>query len=158
MPDTSDTSASSDNPLDLIGEIFSLVGLPNPLGAVTSSIDQTRRAAEGFITALDNFNRTMENLNRSVERFDRLLDDLEPALALIGPVVTKAADLVSSPTIASTPARLEAAVETLADLARRLAPLSAIIDGAGSLIAAAPTPTRRRSPKTPQDKGSADER
>jgi hypothetical protein len=121
-------------PGDLLGDLFTLVGLPNPLTAVVTTFEQMRRGSEDFLVAVETFTRTMENVNATAERLNRLLDDVEGPIRAVAPAMSRLADTLSSPTMTALPTDLSEVVRLMGDLARRLAPLTQLAESAGSMF------------------------
>ena len=146
-----------------IGDLFGLFGGANPFGAVTKSIAQFQRGVSDFLSAVENFNKTMEQLHGVANRVNSLLDTVEePIKALVpqltrtikaadamveqlsGPIdrvapgLSQLADVLSSPTLTSMPNDLSEFMGVLSDLARKLQPLGAMAESAGSLFGLRP--------------------
>jgi ABC-type transporter Mla subunit MlaD len=142
-----------------IGDLFGLFGGANPFGAVTKSIAQFQRGVSDFLGAVENFNKTMEQLHSVAVRVNSLLDTVEepirdfvPHVArtvrtadamieqLAGPIervapgLSKLADVLAAPALASLPTDLTEFMTVLSDLAHRLQPLGQIAESAGSLF------------------------
>jgi ABC-type transporter Mla subunit MlaD len=142
-----------------IGDLFGLFGGANPFGAVTKSIAQFQRGVSDFLSAVENFNKTMEQLHGVAVRVNSLLDTVEapirdfvPHVAktvrtadamidqLAGPVervapgLSKLADLLATPSLASLPTDLTEFMTVLSDLARRLQPLGQLAESAGAMF------------------------
>lgn len=131
----STTSSSTGTPPgDLLGDLFALVGLPNPVTGVVATFEQMRRASDDFLVAVETFTRTMENVNATAERLNRLLDDVEGPIRAVAPAMSRLADTLGSPTMTALPTDLSEVVKLLGDLARRLAPLAQVAESAGSVF------------------------
>ena len=142
---------------DPFADVISIVA--GPIAAVIRSFDQLRRGAEELMKGLENFNATMGTLNETAARVNRLLNDFEEPVRAVLPQVTRTvkvaeeltqrlsgpidrvapglnrlADTLNSPVLASMPTDLGAFMETMNDLARRMAPLGQLAESAGGLF------------------------
>lgn len=119
---------------DLLGDLFALVGLPNPFSGVVTTLEQMKRGSEDFLVAVETFTRTMENVNEAAERLNRLLDDVEGPIRAVAPAMSRLADTMASPAMTALPRDLSAVVGSLGELARRMAPLAQLADSAGGMF------------------------
>jgi hypothetical protein len=141
------------------GDIFALLGAPNPFKEATRTLDQLRRAIDEFLKSVENFNRTMASLNETAERVNRLLDDVEQPIRVVMPQITRSikaadammnqlsgpiervapglsrlADTLNSPVVAGLPTDLTEAVASLRELARHMQPLTQLAESASSMF------------------------
>lgn len=148
----------SDTPAGF-GDIFALLGAPNPFTTATKTFDQFRRAIDEFLNSVQTFNRTMDSLNDTAERVNRLLDDIEEPVRAFLPQVTRSikaadamvsqlsgpiekvapglsrlADTLNSPIVTGLPSDLTEVVASLRDLARHMQPLSQLADSAAAMF------------------------
>lgn len=133
-PSSGSTSGAGQPPSDLIGDLFAIVGLPNPFAGIAVTFEQMRRGSEDFLVAVETFTRTMENMNATTERINRLLDDVETPIRTVAPAMTKLAETISSPAMSRLPSDLDNVVGALGELARRLAPLGQLAESAGGMF------------------------
>ena len=142
---------------DPFSDVISLVA--GPIAAVIRSFDQLRKGSDELMKGLENFNATMGTLNETAARVNRLLNDFEEPVRAVLPQVTRTvkvaeeltqrlsgpidrvapglnrlADTLNSPVLASMPTDLGAFMETMNDLARRMAPLGQLAESAGGLF------------------------
>jgi hypothetical protein len=164
------------------GDIFALLGAPNPFKEATRTLDQLRRAIDEFLNSVENFNRTMASLNETAERVNRLLDDVEQPIRVVMPQITRSikaadammnqlsgpiervapglsrlADTLNSPVVTALPTDLTDAVASLRELARHMQPLTQLAESASSMFgfrSLLPSPARPPAPTAP----AADER
>jgi ABC-type transporter Mla subunit MlaD len=141
------------------GDIFALLGAPNPFKEATRTLDQLRRAIDEFLNSVENFNRTMASLNETAERVNRLLDDVEQPIRVVMPQVTRSikaadammnqlsgpiervapglsrlADTLNSPVVTGLPTDLTEAVAALREMARHMQPLTQFAESASTMF------------------------
>ncbi len=162
---------------DPLADLFTLFA--TPLSGTVRSIEQFRKGVDEFLKGVENFNRTMENLNETTERINSLLADVEPPLRAAIPQVTrtvKAADemmqvvsgpamavapglnrlaeTLATPAFAQLPNQIGAFSDVLADVSKRLAPLTQIAESAGGLFGGfripGSRPTHGATPTVPE--------
>ncbi len=149
----------AETPVPSIGDLLGLIVGANPLPQLGKTIDQFRRGVNEFLGALDNFNRTMKTLNDLADRAVVLFDEIEDPIRAAVPQVTRAilaadtvinqisgpmervapglsrlADTLSNPVFVTMPDQIASFLETFADVARRLQPLSQMAENAGSMF------------------------
>lgn len=154
---------------DPLADIFSLFAAP--LSGAVRSIDQFRKGVDEFLKGVENFNRTMENLNETSERINAMLIEVEEPLRAAVPQVTravKAADqmmqvvsgpamaaapgleqlarTLSTPAFAQLPNQMSQFSDVLAEISRRMAPLTTMAESAGGLFGGFRVPGTRSSP------------
>lgn len=157
------------------GDIFALLGAPNPFKEATRTLDQLRRAIDEFLASVENFNRTMASLNETAERVNRLLDDVEQPIRVVMPQITRSikaadammnqlggpiervapglsrlADTLNSPVVTGLPSDLSDAVASLRELARHMQPLTQIAESMFGLRSLLPGATRPPVPLAPR--------
>ena len=153
----------ADNSSPGLGDLLGLFGGTNPLGGITKSIGQFQKGVGDFLNAVQNFNSTMEQLNgisrrvnglldtveepikafvpqitRTIHAADSLVQQLSAPIEKVAPGLSRLADTLSSPMLTTLPGDLTQFMETLSDLARRLAPLGQIAESAGSMFGLKP--------------------
>lgn len=172
MPTTAD-----DRP-DPLADLFTLFAAP--LSGTVRSIEQFRKGVDEFLKGVENFNRTMENLNETSERINSLLADIEepiraavpqvtrtvraademmqvvggPAMA-VAPGLNRLAETLSTPAFAQLPAQITLFNDVLADVAKRLGPLTQMAESAGGLFGGFRFPGSRPPAATPTDEQPA---
>ncbi len=130
-----------------------------PLAGTIRSFDQFRKGVDEFLRGVENFNRTMENLNETAERINVLLAEVEepiraaipqvtrtvklademmqvvsgPAIA-VAPGLNRLAEVLSTPGLNQLPAQLGQFTEVMAEMSRRLGPLTQFAESAGGLF------------------------
>jgi ABC-type transporter Mla subunit MlaD len=142
-----------------IGDLFALLGAPNPFAGLSKSIGQFQAGVAQFLQTVETFNDTMEQLNLVAARVNGILDTVEEPLKAFVPQVTRVvraadsmvdqlsgpidkvapglsrlADTLSSPALANLPTDIGAFLDVLSDLGRRLQPLSQMAETAGGLF------------------------
>ena len=142
---------------DPLADIFTLFAAP--VAGAIRSVEQFRTGVDEFLRGVENFNRTMENLNETTARINSLLEEVEEPIRAAVPQLTrsiKAADetmqIVSGPAIAAAPAfqqiaetiatpafqqlpeRVTQFNQMMADMSRRLGPLTQLAETAGGLF------------------------
>jgi hypothetical protein len=122
-----------------LGALFGLLGLPNPLAPVITTMDQMRRGFDDLLTMIETLQKTLEQLNTTAERVNRMLDDVEMPMRAMGEVVRRMGPLTQ-----------------MAESATSLLNLKAFIPGAGSNEpAAAKKASTKRSGRTNPPSGGA---
>lgn len=150
------TTMPDDRP-DPLADLFTLFA--TPLSGTVRSIEQFRKGVDEFLKGVENFNKTMENLNETTERINSLLADLEqplrdaipratrtvkvademmqvvsgPAMAA-APGLNRLAETLSTPAFAQLPNQIGAISDVLADVSKRLGPLTQLAESAGGLF------------------------
>ena len=157
---------------DPLADLFTLFA--TPLSGTVRSIEQFRKGVDEFLRGVENFNRTMENLNETTERINALVTDIEPPLRAAIPQVTrtvKAADemmqvvsgpamavapglnrlaeTLATPAFAQLPTQIGAFADVLAEVSRRLGPLTQLAESAGGIFGGLRLPGARPSPSPP---------
>ena len=157
---------------DPLADLFTLFA--TPLSGTVRSIEQFRKGVDEFLRGVENFNRTMENLNETTERINSLVADIEPPLRAAIPQVTrtvKAADemmqvvsgpamavapglnrlaeTLSTPAFAQLPTQIGAFSDVLAEVSKRLGPLTQLAESAGGLFGGFRIPGSRPVPTAP---------
>lgn len=114
--------AASDNPID---KLINLVVNADLLSIGSQGIDTARRSLDGLIDTAENFAKTMDNLNATTTRINALLDEIEEplkrVLAQMGTGLGVMADVGDN-------------AAALAELLKRLSPLTSLAEGATSLL------------------------
>jgi hypothetical protein len=142
---------------DPLADLFTLFA--TPLSGTVRSIEQFRKGVDEFLKGVENFNRTMENLNETTERINALLMDVEqpiraaipqvtrtvkaademmqvvsgPAMA-VAPGLNRLAETLSTPAFAQLPSQIGAFSDVLAEVSKRLGPLTQLAESAGGLF------------------------
>jgi hypothetical protein len=80
---------SSNPPPGGIGDLFGLFGGSNPFAAISKSISQFQRGVSDFLSAVENFNKTMQQLHGVAARINDLLDTVEEPVRAFVPQITK---------------------------------------------------------------------
>jgi ABC-type transporter Mla subunit MlaD len=142
-----------------INDLLGLFGGNNPFGLVTKSIGQFQRGVSDFLSAVENFNKTMEQmhvmanrvnslldtveepikslvpqLTRTMKTADAMVDQLSAPIERVVPGLSKLADVLASPTLTAMPKELADFMAVLSELGRRLQPLGAMAESAGSMF------------------------
>jgi ABC-type transporter Mla subunit MlaD len=154
---------------DPLADLFTLFA--TPLSGTVRSIEQFRKGVDEFLKGVENFNRTMENLNETTERINALLTDVEqpiraaipqvtrtvkaademmqvvsgPAMA-VAPGLNRLAETLSTPAFAQLPNQIGAFSDILAEVSKRLGPLTQLAESAGGLFGGFRMPGTRPSP------------
>jgi hypothetical protein len=157
---------------DPLADLFTLFA--TPLSGTMRSIDQFRKGVDEFLKGVENFNRTMENLNETTERINSLLADVEqplraaipqvtrtvkaademmqvvsgPAMA-VAPGLNRLAETLSTPAFAQLPNQIGAFSDVLAEVSKRLGPLTQLAESAGGLFGGFRMPGSRPAPAAP---------
>ena len=133
MSEAGTNPGPSSNNLD---ELIALLLSINPVHLATKAIDeggkalnQSRRVVELLISTLENTSVTMNNLNQAATRVNRLLDDVEEPLRAVMPLVG---------TSLGAMAQMGDIAKNLADLTKRLGPLTTLAENAGSMFGIRP--------------------
>lgn len=105
---------------DPLGDVINL--LATPIATGLRAVEQYRRGVDEMFRAIDNLNRTMENLNETAERVNRLLNDVEEPIRAM----------------ASVPGRVDDLVGIMAEMSRRLSPLSSFAESATGMFGLRP--------------------
>jgi hypothetical protein len=154
---------------DPLADLFTLFA--TPLSGTVRSIEQFRKGVDEFLKGVENFNRTMENLNETTERINSLLMDVEqpiraaipqvtrtvkaademmqvvsgPAMA-VAPGLSRLAETLATPAFAQLPNQIGAFSDILAEVSKRLGPLTQLAESAGGLFGGFRMPGARPSP------------
>lgn len=139
--DASNESAhqQTSNPLD---QLLQLLALVDPIDLASKAVDTTRRTTETLVTVLENFASTIDNLNRTTIRVNALLDDIEEPLKRVMPQLGNAMNAMATMGEAAT---------QLADLSKRLGPLTTLAENAGGLFGFRPgKPSSGTTSSSPQ--------
>lgn len=91
-----------------LGALFGLLGLPNPLAPVLSTMEQMRRGFDDLLTMIETLQQTLEQLNTTAARVNRMLDDVEVPMRAMGEVVRRMGPLTQMAESASTLLNLKA--------------------------------------------------
>ena len=146
-----------------INDLLGLFGGNNPFSVVTKSIGQFQRGVSDFLSAVENFNKTMEQMHVMANRVNSLLDTVEEPIKSLVPQISRTirtadamveqlsapidrvapglstlADVLASPTLTAMPKELADFMAVLSELARRLQPLGAMAESAGSMFGLRP--------------------
>jgi len=146
-----------------INDLLGLFGGNNPFNVVTKSIGQFQRGVSEFLSAVENFNKTMEQMHVMANRVNSLLDTVEEPIKSLVPQISRTiktadalveqlsapidrvvpglsnlADVLASPTLTAMPKELADFMAVLSELARRLQPLGAMAESAGSMFGLRP--------------------
>jgi ABC-type transporter Mla subunit MlaD len=142
---------------DPLADLFTLFAAP--LSGTVRSIEQFRKGVDEFLKGVENFNRTMENLNETTERINSLVADVEeplraaipqvtrtvkaademmqvvsgPAMA-VAPGLNRLAETLATPAFAQLPNQIGAFSDVLAEVSKRLGPLTQLAESAGGLF------------------------
>jgi DNA-binding protein HU-beta len=159
---------------DPLADLFTLFA--TPLSGTVRSIEQFRKGVDEFLKGVENFNRTMENLNETTERINALLADVEqplraaipqvtrtvkaademmqvvsgPAMA-VAPGLNRLAETLSTPAFAQLPNQIGAFSDVLAEVSKRLGPLTQFAESAGGLFGGFRIPGGRPSSSAPSN-------
>jgi len=165
------TAMPDDRP-DPLADLFTLFA--TPLSGTVRSIEQFRKGVDEFLKGVENFNKTMENLNETTERINALLADVEqplraaipqvtrtvkaademmqvvsgPAMA-VAPGLNRLAETLSTPAFAQLPNQIGTFSDVLAEVSKRLGPLTQLAESAGGLFGGFRMPGSRPAPHTP---------
>jgi ABC-type transporter Mla subunit MlaD len=90
----------------------------------------SRRTVEASLSVLENLAATLDNLNRTTGRVNALLDDIEDPLRRVMPQLGAAMGAMAT---------LGEAATQLADLSKKLGPLTNIAEQAGGLFGLRPS-------------------
>jgi hypothetical protein len=148
------TGDDRSDPLSDVLNIFAA-----PLAGTIRSIDQFRKGVDEFLRGVENFNRTMETLNETAQRINVLLGEIEEPIKAAMPQVTRTVkladevmqvvsgpaiaaapalrqltEIMSTPGIGQLPAQLGQFTEVMADMSKRLGPLTQFAESAGGLF------------------------
>ena len=115
-------STTTPNPIE---QLLQLLALVDPLELAGKAVDTTRRTTETLVTVLENFASTIDNLNKTTTRVNALLDDVEEPLKRVLPQLGNAMNAMATMGEAAT---------QLADLSKRLGPLTTLAENAGGLF------------------------
>lgn len=115
-------STTTPNPIE---QLLQLLALVDPLELAGKAVDTTRRTTETLVTVLENFASTIDNLNKTTTRVNALLDDIEEPLKRVLPQLGNAMNAMATMGEAAT---------QLADLSKRLGPLTTLAENAGGLF------------------------
>jgi ABC-type transporter Mla subunit MlaD len=113
---------SSTNPIE---QLLQLLALVDPIELAGKAIDTTRRTTETLVLVLENFASTIDNLNRTTTRVNALLDEVEEPLKRVMPQLGNAMNAMATMGEAAT---------QLAELSKRLGPLTTLAENAGGLF------------------------
>ena len=97
----------------------------DPIELAGKAVDTTRRTTETLMLVLENFASTVDNLNKTTTRVNALLDDIEEPLKRVMPQLGNAMNAMATMGEAAT---------QLADLSKRLGPLTTLAENAGGLF------------------------
>ena len=157
---------------DPLADLFTLFA--TPLSGTVRSIEQFRKGVDEFLKGVENFNKTMENLNETTERINALLADVEqplraaipqvtrtvkaademmqvvsgPAMA-VAPGLNRLAETLSTPAFAQLPNQIGMFSDVLAEVSKRLGPLTQLAESAGGLFGGFRMPGSRPAPYAP---------
>jgi ABC-type transporter Mla subunit MlaD len=133
-----------------------------------------------FLSAVENFNKTMEQMHVMANRVNNLLDTVEEPIKSLVPQISRTiktadamveqlsapidrvvpglsalADVLASPTLTAMPKELADFMAVLSELARRLQPLGAMAESAGSMFGLRPFAAMLSSASQPSPKPTA---
>lgn len=130
----SDTNSADTNsappPTNPLEQLLALVGMMDPIDMAARAVDASRRTTEALITVLENFASTVDNMNRTTTRINALLDDVEEPMRRVMPQVGNALTAM---------AMMGEVATQLADLSKRLGPLTTLAENAGGLFGFRPS-------------------
>jgi hypothetical protein len=161
---------TGDDRSDPFSDVINLFAAP--LAGTIRSFEQFRRGVDEFLRGVENFNRTMENLNETAERINVLLGEVEepikaaipqvtravkaaddmmqvvsgPAIA-VAPGLTRLAEMLSTPGFNQLPAQLSQFTDVMADMSKRLGPLTQFAESAGGLFGGFRLPGMASAPR-----------
>ena len=110
------------NPIEQLLQLLTLV---DPIELASKAVDTTRRTTETLVNVLENFASTIDNLNRTTTRINALLDDIEEPLKRVMPQLGNAMNAMATMGEAAT---------QLAEISKRLGPLTTLAENAGGLF------------------------
>ncbi len=142
---------------DPLGDVINLIAAP--IAGGIRSVEQFRRGVEELFRTIDNLNTTLETINEAAARVNRFMSDIEEPVRAIMPQLTRTvkaadelmevvsgparriapnlvqiADTLGSPAFTTLPTQLSEFVKVLADVSRRLAPLTQFAESAGGMF------------------------
>ncbi len=142
----STSSSEQSSPTNPIEQLLQLLALVDPIEVAGKAIDTTRRTTETLVVILENFASTIDNLNRTTTRVNALLDEVEEPLKRVMPQLGNAMNAMATMGEAAT---------QLAELSKRLGPLTTLAENAGGLFgfrpgkpSSNPNPATSSSPQT----------
>lgn len=124
----------SENPLD---KLFNLVVNADLLSLGSQGIDTARRSLDGLIETAENFAKTMDNLNATTTRVNALLDEIEEPLKRV---------LAQMGTGLGVMANVGDNAAALAEVLKRLSPLTSLAEGATALFSGRPAASGSNAP------------
>jgi ABC-type transporter Mla subunit MlaD len=105
-------------------------------------MDQLNGVAQRVNSLLDTVEEPIQafvpQITRTIRTADALVEQLSGPIERVAPGLGRLADTLSNPTLLAMPKDLGEFMETLADLARRLAPLGQLAESAGSMFGLRP--------------------
>ena len=119
---TNSEPGSTTNPIE---QLLQLLALVDPIELAGKAIDTTRRTTETLVVVLENFASTIDNLNRTTTRVHALLDEVEEPLKRVMPQLGNAMNAMAT---------MGEAASQLAELSKRLGPLTTLAENAGGLF------------------------
>jgi ABC-type transporter Mla subunit MlaD len=157
---------------DPLADLFTLFA--TPLSGTVRSIEQFRKGVDEFLKGVENFNKTMENLNETTERINALIADVEqplraaipqvtrtvkaademmqvvsgPAMA-VAPGLNRLAETLSTPAFAQLPNQIGTFSDVLAEVSKRLGPLTQLAESAGGIFGGFRMPGSRPTSSSP---------
>ncbi len=134
---SSDQGSTTANPIE---QLLQLLALVDPLELAGKAIDTTRRTTETLVVVLENFASTIDNLNKTTTRVNALLDEVEEPLKRVMPQLGNAMNAMAT---------MGEAASQLAELSKRLGPLTTLAENAGGLFGFRPgKPSGNQNPAT----------
>jgi ABC-type transporter Mla subunit MlaD len=116
-------------PPNVVEQLLNLLGTVDPLQLAGQAVDISRRTTEALILVLENFASTVDNLNKTTTRLNSILDEVEEPLKRVMPQVGAAMNAMAS---------MGEVASQLADLSKRLGPLTSLAENAGGLFGLRP--------------------
>ena len=116
-------------PPNVVEQLLNLLGTVDPLQLAGQAVDISRRTTEALILVLENFASTVDNLNKTTTRLNSILDEVEEPLKRVMPQVGAAMNAMAS---------MGEVASQLADLSKRLGPLTTLAENAGGLFGLRP--------------------
>lgn len=123
MVDNAGTNHESvPNPIE---QLLKLLAVVDPVDTARNAVELSRRTVDASLSVLENLAGTLDNLNRTTSRVNALLDDIEEPLRRVLPQLGAAMGAMAT---------LGDAATQLADLSKRLGPLTTLAEQAGGLF------------------------
>jgi ABC-type transporter Mla subunit MlaD len=158
---------------DPLGDVINLIAAP--IAGGIRSVEQFRRGIDELFRTIDNLNSTLETINEAAARVNRFMSDVEEPIRAILPQLTRTvkaadelmevvsgparrvvpslvqiADTLGSPAFTTLPTQLGEFVKVMADVSRRLGPLTQFAESAGGMFGfRLPGSSRASEPRDP---------